>query len=160
MHYSRTVKPLLLADNGEAPTSASRSASLTLAEATKIWLYVRAHWLCTEMNFGYLCNGYAGGWSLLFPVVYCTDKLPTIVCNVVLLWNSKWEKLQGYMDWPSSLDEFLIVNHSLPATDNLSVTQRNHYVNYVFNRNFSVLLMHCVMAATYCVKWTAADISL
>ena len=47
----------------------------------------------------------------------------------VLLWNSKWEELQGHMVYPSSLDEFLIVNQSLPATDNLSVIQRNDYVN-------------------------------
>jgi len=71
----------------------------------------------------------------------------------LLLWNSKWEELQGHMDCPSSrLDEFLIGNQSLPATDNLSVTQRNHYVNYIFKRHFSALLIHCVMAATYCVN--------
>ena len=71
---------------------------------------------------------------------------------LLLLWNSKWEDLQGHMDCPSSLAEFLIVNQSLPATYKLSVTQRIHYVNHVFERHFSVLLIHCVMAATYCVN--------
>jgi len=114
-HYSRTVQPLLLADNGEAPTNASRLTSLTLAEATKIWLYVHARWLCTEMNFGYLCNCYAGGWSLLFRVVYCTDKLPTIVCNVYCCGTARGKNCKvTWTDLVALMSFSLSTSHSLP----------------------------------------------
>jgi hypothetical protein len=89
----------------------------------------------------------------VYCLLLCTAQKTTsyFVC-CVLLWNRKWEELQGHMDCPSSLDEFRSVNQSVPTTDNFSVIQRNHYVNYACSRHFSVLLIHRVMATKYCVN--------
>jgi hypothetical protein len=64
--------------------------SVTFAEATEIQLYMHMFWMYTQLNFGYLCDGYIGVWSLLFPVMDCTYKLLLVYVshseNVLMYW--------------------------------------------------------------------------
>ena len=114
MYYSRTVESLPLADSGESPTSARRSASLTLAESTKIWLYVHACWLYWDefwLSLQWLC------WRLESVVSccvlhrqttnhclyhYCCETVSGRICKVI------WTVLVALLSFSLS------TNHSLP----------------------------------------------
>ena len=57
----------------------------------------------------YLCDGHAGVWQVMFPVVACTEETTNCCMHCVLLWN-EWEELHGHMACPSSFDKCRSVN--------------------------------------------------
>ena len=141
------AQSLSLQHSGKAQTTVYLShitphSSVTFTGWTKILLYMHAWWMHTTLNLGYLCNGQNAMCSLLFLVIHYTeDMLPAtaqaLYCCV------KW--LRGIV---KSYGLFLAASTTiLWYKDTIVWTM---YVAVIFPS-----FVHCVIAATYCVKQTA-----
>jgi hypothetical protein len=98
---------------------------------------MRAWWMHTKLNLGYLCTGHNAMCSLLFPVIdYTKDTLPAtaqaVYCCV------KW--LRGIV---KSRRLFLVSSTTI-------LWYKDHSVNYVCSSHFSIICTLCHSSNILC----------